>query len=148
MVSYIPEPSVKQPIEAATRRYSVAPATAGQPDSVVKQPSYKRNGAVQGIRSRGHSRVPSIVRLDSKPNAVAKPPVDRSTSLSAPNGSNSARSATAANPGITVLTSGRSRTQSIDTAELDRLHSASRRTKPGSSHDKQKLEAPRVRFAE
>ncbi|KAJ2204889.1 hypothetical protein IW145_003138 [Coemansia sp. RSA 521] len=148
MVSYIPEPSVKQPIEAATRRYSVAPATAGQPGSVVKQPSYKRNGAVQGIRSRGHSRVPSIVRLDSKPNAVAKPPVDRSTSLSAPNGSNSARSATAANPGITVLTSGRSRTQSIDTAELDRLHSASRRTKPGSSHDKQKVEAPRVRFAE
>ncbi|KAJ2138434.1 hypothetical protein IW136_003132, partial [Coemansia sp. RSA 678] len=52
MVSYIPEPSAKQPIEAATRRYSVAPATVGQPDNVVKQPSYKRNGAVQGIRSR------------------------------------------------------------------------------------------------
>ncbi|KAJ2478874.1 hypothetical protein IWW56_003444 [Coemansia sp. RSA 2131] len=146
-MSYIPEPSVKQLMEATKRRYSVAPATAGQSDSVVKQPSYKRNGAVQGTRSRGHSRVSSIVRLESKPDAVASPPVDRSTSLSAPNGRNSTRSTTAANPGITVPTSNRSRTQSIDTAELDRLHSASRRTKPGSSLDK-KFEAPRVRFAE
>ncbi|KAJ2357087.1 hypothetical protein GGF43_001677 [Coemansia sp. RSA 2618] len=146
-MAYIPKPPSKQPTKVAPRRYSAARAAMVQPGSVVKTPSYSRYEAVQGAGGRRQSHTPSIVRLEPESEAVTRPSVDRSTSFSNPNGRNSTRATTATNPDATVFASGRQRTRSIDTAALERQHSASRHAKHSSSKEKRRFELPRVRFA-